>query len=161
MRKRRCMRVYDELAPIYDAHSRVLILGSMPSKTSRALHFYYAHPQNRFWPVMEILFHTTLTTNEDKVSFLLNHHIALYDVIQSCEIAGSSDASIRGIVLNPLEIIFQTADIKKVFTTGQTAGKLYQRYFGPCEILPSPSSANARYRLEDLVKCYAKILDYI
>ena len=83
------MRVLHTLEPIYDENSRVLILGSFPSIKSREKMMYYSHPQNRFWKVMSILFNEKIV---DKIDFLLRHNIALWDVIESCEIEGSSDS---------------------------------------------------------------------
>ena len=98
-------RVYHEIEPVYDHSSKILILGSFPSVKSRENHFYYGHPQNRFWKVLEKLYDIHFTDIESKKQFLHKNHIALWDVIESCEIEGSSHASIRNLKLN---------DIKKI-----------------------------------------------
>ena len=83
------------IPPIYNQDSQILILGSFPSVKSREAQFFYHHPQNRFWKVLATLYHhEPLLTIEEKKNFLLENHIALWDVIQSCDIHGSSDSSI-------------------------------------------------------------------
>lgn len=155
------------LKPIYNAHSRVLVLGTMPSPASRAVQFYYGHPQNRFWRVMERLFSLpdhSLVENDTRTAFLLAHHIALWDVLSQCEINGASDASIAQPVANDLTRITNCAPITHVFTTG---GKAYQLYHSLCEKnvdmpatpLPSTSAANARMQLDDLVRAYQPLKD--
>lgn len=158
------MRVEHSLAPIYNQNSKILILGSLPSVKSRSLGFYYAHPQNRFWKVMENLFEVSLNTKEDKINFLSEYHIALYDVIESCEIEGSSDASIKEVVPTNLEPILSTANIKHIYTTGKKAYELYQRYQFPntkieATLLPSTSPANGAYSMERLLEAYQCIKD--
>lgn len=153
------MFVKHELEPIYNHESRILILGSLPSVKSRALKGYYANPQNRFWKIMARLYEEDI---KDQKTFCLNHHIALYDVIASCEIKGSSDASISDITINDLTPILLGSKITRIYTTGQKAYQLYQRYCFPktnipAIPLPSPSSANARMSLSDLVQAYAVI----
>ena len=83
---------HDDLDPVYKEDSKILILGSIPSKKSREAKFYYAHPQNRFWPILEILFQEKI---ENKKEFLLKHKIALWDVISSCDITGSSTQQLK------------------------------------------------------------------
>lgn len=156
------MIVKHSLEPIYDEQSQVLILGSIPSVKSRDLGFYYAHSQNRFWKVMQKVFDVELSTAEDKVNFLHQYHIALYDVIEQCEIAGSSDASIKNVVPTNLVDIIGKSKITKVYTTGKKAYDLYQKYQYPktniqAELLPSTSPANAKCSLEDLIQVYENI----
>ncbi|KAB7791155.1 DNA-deoxyinosine glycosylase [Bifidobacterium leontopitheci] len=163
--------------PVWDARSRVLVLGSMPSPKSREAAFYYMHPRNRFWPVMEALFadsgNPADTVGDDAGSrrmFALRHGIALWDVIASCDIAGASDASIRNVVPNDLTPILRAAPIGAVFTTGAKAAQLYRRLIAPrldaqgiridMTPLPSTSPANASMRLPDLIDAYrAAFLD--
>ena len=91
------------IAPVYDAESRILILGSFPSVKSREQQFFYGHKQNRFWKVCaQVLGCAVPESVEEKRNMLLSHHIAVWDVIASCEITGSSDASIRDVVPNDL-----------------------------------------------------------
>ncbi len=115
-------RVMHTLEPVYNEYSRVLILGSLPSPKSRETGFYYGHPQNRFWPVLAaVLGCPPPTTNDEKRRLLLEHGIALWDVIASCEIAGADDASIRPpIEANNFTPILNTAHIAGIFTTGKT-----------------------------------------
>ena len=70
--------------PFYDENSEILILGTMPSVKSRNLGFYYMHPQNRFWKILETIYEEKIGENiEDKKRFLTKHHIALWDVVFS------------------------------------------------------------------------------
>ena len=114
--------------PVYDGASRVLILGSFPSVKSREQRFFYGHPQNRFWKVLAAVFGCALPqTIEEKIAMLLANGVALWDVIASCEITGSSDASIRNAVPNDLSPIFAAADIRAVYCNGATSYNLYQK----------------------------------
>ena len=102
--------------PLYDENSKILILGSFPSVKSREQNFFYGHPQNRFWKVVATVLEKEIpTTIEEKREFLLSSNIALWDVIASCEITGSSDSSIKNVVANDLTEILETANIKKIF----------------------------------------------
>ena len=104
--------------PVYDSDSRILILGSFPSVKSREINFYYGHRNNRFWKILGMLFNEEI---EDKMSFLLKHHIALFDVIESCDIIGSSDASIQNVKPNDLSIILNNSKVEKIFLNGAKA----------------------------------------
>lgn len=158
------MKAVHNINPIYDKKSKILILGSMPSIVSRDLQFYYANKQNRFWPILEILFNTKLESIEEKKKFLLDKHIALWDVIAVCEINGSSDSSIKNIRVNDIEKLINNSDIKCIFCTGKKSYDLFLKYFDfdiPVICLPSPSSANAAYSLDKLVLEYKVILNYL
>ncbi len=148
-------------SPVYDEGSQILILGSFPSVISREKQFYYANKNNRFWKVMEQLFHEEII---DYSSFCHKNHIALWDVIHSCSIQGSSDASISDVVVNDIESLLNQTEIHTIFLTGKKALSLYEKYIN-LNIkfigLPSTSSANARLRLEDLVESYRIILEEI
>ena len=156
--------VTHEIQPVFDSRSRVLLLGTMPSPASRKQGFYYGHPQNRFWRVLAAIFDEPAPrTIEEKRDMLLRHHIALWDVLASCEIEGASDASIRDAQPNDLAHIFDAADIRAVFATGTKAGELYRKLIEPtlgvpCTTLPSTSPANAKMKLADLVDAYGKAL---
>lgn len=145
--------------PIYDENSEILILGSFPSVISREKNFYYANKNNRFWKVMSILFQEDI---QDKAEFCLKHHIALWDVIHSCEIIGSSDSSISNVIVNGIESLILKTNIRKIFFTGKKAEELYKKYID-CDIayvgLPSTSSANAKMHLDDLIREYQIILE--
>ena len=154
--------------PIYNTESRILILGTIPSPKSREVQFYYGHPQNRFWRILADLFDEPMySTVEEKVDFLLRHHIALWDVYAACEIKGAEDASIRNAVPNDLERIFSAARINAVFPNGQKASSAYKKYFAdkntiPWFALPSTSPANCRnWTYETLREAYRVILDYV
>lgn len=160
-------RVEHPLEPIFDGRSRVLVLGTMPSPKSREVGFYYGHPQNRFWRVLAALFDEPVaTTNERRRDQLLRHHIALWDVLASCEIEGASDASITGAVPNDLARVLDAAPIEAVFCTGARAAELYTRFCEPrtgmpCVKLPSTSPANAAVKLDELVEAYGALLPHL
>lgn len=143
--------VKHEIPPFFDASSQILILGSLPSVESRRQAFYYAHPKNRFWQVLSLVFACEIN---DKKAFLKQKHIALWDVIASCTINKSSDASIKDVVVNDLKVILNIAPIKAIFVLGSVAYKYYQKYYPDLNIpvyhLPSTSPANAKLSLEDL-----------
>ena len=146
--------------PLYDENSQILILGSFPSVKSREAMFFYGHPQNRFWKVTSRIFGAPVPeTTDEKKKFLLSNKIALWDVIASCEIKGSSDSSIKNVVPNDLSEIFKKADIKHIFVNGKTAEKYYNKYTkdtsGKAAVcLPSTSPANAAWTVERLVKAW-------
>ncbi|MBR3044724.1 MAG: DNA-deoxyinosine glycosylase [Oscillospiraceae bacterium] len=146
--------------PLFDAQSEILILGSFPSVKSREQQFFYGHPQNRFWRVTAAVCGAEVpVTIEEKRAFLLRNHIALWDVIASCEITGSSDSSIRNVVPNDLTPIFKTAQIRQIYVNGGTAAKYYDKYQKPvlqrdAIRLPSTSPANAAWSVERLVSVW-------
>lgn len=146
--------------PIYDGNSRILILGSFPSVKSREQLFFYGHPQNRFWRVTAAVYGSEAPgTILEKKEFLLSHGIALWDVIASCEITGSSDSSIKNVAVNDLSPIFAASDIKRIFVNGQTAKRFYDRYTKPlvgreAAVLPSTSPANAAWTFDKLVTAW-------
>ena len=149
-------------APLYNEESRILIVGTFPSVISRQMNFYYGNPQNRFYRVLAALFHDIVPQSvPDKRQFLLQHRIAVFDVLESCSIRGSADATIRDAVPNDFSCIFQTADIACTFANGRTAHKLYEKYVGPAVYLPSTSPANASYSLERLIAAWQVILPYV
>ena len=151
--------------PIYDESSEILILGSLPSVKSRENAFYYGHPQNRFWRVIAALLDAVApSTVEEKRNLLLANHIALWDVIYSCDIRGSSDSSIRNVVPTDLQIILKSSKIRKIFANGKTAAALYRKYQlekTGIEItaLPSTSPANAAWTPERLCEAWRIILE--
>ncbi len=148
--------------PVYDTRSRVLVLGSLPSALSRANDFYYGNTQNRFWRVLAACegCDEPLTIDE-KRSFLLDHGIALWDVIAECDIKGSSDASIKNVVENRVERILTAAPVQAVICNGGTAGRLYHKYLEyrcgmPALVLPSTSPANATWNAERLCERWSE-----
>ncbi len=148
------------IPPLYDENSEILILGSFPSVKSREEGFFYGHPQNRFWKVTSAVFGEDLPrTVPEKRAFLLRNHIALWDVIGSCDIDGSADSSIRNVSANDLGVILDDADIKHIYVNGQTAYKYYRKYSekdtGRSAIcLPSTSPANAAWSVERLMEAW-------
>lgn len=154
-------KVIHPLDAIYDEHSRVLILGSFPSVISRQNKMYYANKTNRFWAVMEALFNEEITNHE---VFCHKRHIAMWDVIHSCTIEGSSDFSIKNVKTNDIAGLVHKTNIQLIVTTGNKAAVLYNQYIHldiPHISLPSTSAANAKMRLEQLVNEYQKIKEVL
>lgn len=152
--------VNHELPPIYDENSKALILGSMPSVKSRSDKKYYAHPQNRFWRVLEGVFGDSV--GDDWKNYVLKHHIALWDVIASCDIVGSSDVSIKNVVPNDIKWLLSITKIEHIFVLGKKAFNLYNKYIYPiigvdAIYLPSTSLANARVKLDELIEEFSLI----
>lgn len=156
--------IHHTFEPVYDENSRILILGSFPSVKSRENHFYYGHPQNRFWKVLaSILEEEVPETIEEKKAMLLNHHIAIWDVIESCTILGSSDTSIKDVVVNDFTEILQNSKIEKIFVNGTKAYELYHKYAEKktgikAVRLPSTSPANAAWKLDGLCQTWSELL---
>lgn len=156
--------VYHNILPVFSQSSEILILGTMPSPKSREAAFYYAHPQNRFWPVLARVYGAEPPkTIAEKTALLLDHRLALWDVLKSCEIVGASDASIKNPVANDIPALIEKTRITRVLCTGSTSARLYRTFVEPitkipCTALPSPSAANAKMTLETLVSAYASAL---
>ena len=153
-----------EFEPIFDERSRILILGTLPSVKSREGQFYYHHPQNRFWKVLaKICKAEPPATIAEKKAMLLEHGIAIWDVVQSCDIIGSSDSSIKNVTPADLSVILRQAPVKTIFLNGGKAWDLYQKYCAgmtelPAVKLPSTSPANAAWSLEKLVTVWEEEL---
>lgn len=151
------------IAPVFDEHSRILILGSFPSVKSREEMFFYGHPQNRFWKVLAAVLECPVPgTVEEKKKMLLSNGVALWDVIASCEITGSADSSIRNVIPNDLRPILERANIEAIFVNGKTSEKYYKKYLQDtvgrkAQCLPSTSPANAAWSLERLVEAWRVI----
>ena len=151
------------IPPTWNADSEVLILGSFPSVKSREAGYFYGHPQNRFWRVTAAVFGEAIPENtEEKKAFLLRNHLAVWDVIASCSIVGSSDSSIRDAVPNDIRPILTGAPIREIFTNGQTAFRLYRQYLLPqvgreAVCLPSTSPANAAWSFDRLSEAWQVI----
>lgn len=160
-------QISHEFPPVYDVNSKILILGSFPSVKSREMQFYYGHPQNRFWKVLAAVLGDEIpTTIEEKKSFLLKHHIAVWDVIDRCSIQGSSDATIKDVVVNNFDEILRNSAISTIFVNGTKAYELYCKYAeaqtGMKAIkLPSTSPANAAWKLEKLCSAWMKIIEVL
>ena len=159
------MKQYHNIQPVYNKDSYLLILGSFPSVKSREGQFFYHHPQNRFWKIFEQLFDLKLQTIEDKKAFLLKHHIAVWDVIASCDIVGSSDSSIENVLVNDINSLIEETSIETIYTNGKKAHQLYQKYIFQVTqkediCLPSTSPANATYSLEKLIESWRLLLNH-
>lgn len=149
--------------PLYSKDTRVLILGSFPSVKSREENFFYGHPRNRFWNVSAEIFQTDIPlTKEEKTELVLKNRLGLWDVIGSCNITGSSDASVKNAVPNDISPILSECRISAIFVNGKTAEKYYNRHLLPKNgisaiTLPSTSPANAAWSLERLVDEWKQI----
>ena len=145
------------IPPVYDENSRVLVLGSFPSVKSREQGFFYGHPSNRFWRVLSALAGKEVpSTIDQKRTLLLSMGIAVWDVIQSCDITGSSDSSIKNVIPNDLTDLLNRSKIIRIFVNGKTAKKYYDKYLLPkvgiqAVCLPSTSPANAICSLDKLI----------
>lgn len=150
------------IEPVYNRKSEILILGSFPSVKSREEGFFYGHPQNRFWRVIAAVYKADVPeTVEEKKAFLLRNSIALWDVIHSCDITGSSDSSIKNVVVNDINLILKNAPIRQIFVNGKKAEQLYRKYIQPklgreAVCLPSTSPANAAWSLEKLTEVWGE-----
>ena len=145
------------IPPVYDENSRVLVLGSFPSVKSREQGFFYGHPSNRFWRVLSALAGKEVpSTIDQKRTLLLSMGIAVWDVIQSCDITGSSDSSIKNVIPNDLTDLLIRSKVIRIFVNGKTAKKYYDKYLLPkvgiqAICLPSTSPANAICSLDKLI----------
>lgn len=153
--------------PLILKDSKVLILGSFPSKISREENFYYGNKQNRFWKVFFRLFNEPYKGEiEAKKKLMLDHHLALFDVIASCKIIGSEDASIIEEIPNDIPGLILGTDIKFIALNGKKALNLYEKYFKdtirlPYRGFPSTSPADAVKTEDDLIEAYAGLLEYL
>lgn len=159
------------IEPFFSDSSEILILGSFPSVKSREENFYYANKQNRFWKVLAAVFNENLPENiKEKKQFLKSHGIALWDVVESCEIIGSSDSSIKSVVPSDIGVILKSSKIKKIILNGGKASELFSKYQGKSSLikssmseeleifsLPSTSPANAKFSLENLIELWQVI----
>jgi TDG/mug DNA glycosylase family protein len=154
-------RIIHPIPPLFREDSQILILGSFPSVKSREAQFFYHHPQNRFWKVISAVYQVPLpVTVEEKRDMLLKLKLAVWDVIQSCEITGSADSSIKNAIPNDISFLLQTADIRRIICNGNTSYRLYMKYIFPktgieAIKLPSTSPANAGSSLERLAEAWS------
>lgn len=161
--------VTNKFDAFYGKGAKVLILGTIPSPKSREQGFYYGHPQNRFWKVLaDVLDDVVPQTVKERKDFLTRHNIALWDVLESCEIKGASDVSIRNARPNDMNRILKDEDtnIEAIFVAGTKAAKLYKKLCLPtCGVeaiqLPSTSPANCGCSYEKLREAYSQICDYV
>lgn len=156
-------RIQHPFGPLYSEHSRVLILGSFPSIKSREQNFFYGHPQNRFWKVVAAVFGTPVPVMiEEKKKLIIENDLALWDSIASCEIIGSSDASIRNAKANDISRILKECSIERICCNGRKSYELYRKYIEPMTgfeaiCLPSTSPANAQWSLDRLIEAWQVI----
>lgn len=145
------------LKPIINKDSQILILGSFPSVMSRKS-LYYGHKSNRFWKVLETILNIELYSKSpnEKAKILLDNKIALYDVIEECDISLSSDSSIKNVTPASLQELISSANIKLILLNGKKATSLFYKFFPDITLnvisLPSTSSANAACSLDNLIK---------
>lgn len=151
--------------PVFDNNSSILILGTFPSLKSRESGFFYGHPQNRFWKLIALLVGSNKIPQSlhEKKEILLRNKIAIWDIVYSCNIKGSSDTSIRNIIPNNLSKILEFSNIKQIYANGEKAYQIYMKYCyqntkKDIIKLPSTSSANASYNLERLKAAWEKII---
>ncbi|MBR6472375.1 MAG: DNA-deoxyinosine glycosylase [Firmicutes bacterium] len=160
-------RLTHPFGPLFDSESRVLILGSFPSVKSREQNFFYGHPQNRFWKVIASVMDRPVPKDiPEKRILILENHLALWDSIESCEIVGSSDSSIRNARANDLRVILENSRVEQIFCNGRKSFELYNKYIqstvGRDAIcLPSTSPANAQWSLERLIGEWSVIKEYL
>lgn len=158
------LKLSHTFAPIFTPTSNILILGTFPSVASRANQFYYGHPQNRFWKVLATLTCKAIPKSiEEKIAFLHEHNIALWDVVESCQIENSSDSSIKEAKANDIASLLAQAPITHIYANGAKAYELYMKLSYPISktpiiALPSTSPANAVYSLDKLVEAWSVIL---
>ena len=152
--------------PVIFKESRVLILGSFPSVKSREVDFYYGNKNNRFFKILEVIFDEKIgESKEAKIDFLKRHKIALFDVVKSCEIVGSSDSSISVKEVNDIVKLIENTGVEKILLNGKKAFEIFQKYIKIDKVkyfyIPSSSPANASFSLDRLVYEYRKQLEYL
>ena len=162
------MQKISSFPPIIDKESKILILGSIPGVKSLEMQQYYAHPQNKFWKIIFELFNEKFTKDYDeRIKILEKHHIALWDVIDTCERKGSLDSEIRNEEANKIEELLQNfPNIKAIFCNGQKSHKNLQKILGkkfrlPIIVLPSTSPAYAGLKYEEKLLSWQEIQNHI
>lgn len=165
MNDKKYINVKHPFEPVYDGNSKVLILGSFPSVKSRENDFYYGNNQNRFWKVVSsVTGEKEPFSIREKKDLLIRNNIAVYDVISSCDILKSYDSSIKNVKINDIEFILKNSQINKIYTNGNKAHELYQKYLKNRLMiddikLPSTSPANAKYNMDMLIDSWRLIKD--
>ncbi len=157
------MHVEHTFSPIFNQQSRVLILGSFPSVISRENNFYYGNIHNRFWRLIAHLTNSSIPHSiHEKITLLLDNKISLWDIIQSCDIEGSNDGTIKNVVPTDLSLILNSCSIEIIITNGQKAYSLLKRFYNLNDYkvvcLPSTSSANAQYNFEKLSHTWEMVM---
>lgn len=163
-KEQKYQHIVHPIPPLFNSDSRILILGSLPSVKSREAMFFYGHPQNRFWKMISLIFEEPFPQSvEEKKKLVLEHKLAMWDTIYSCDIIGSSDSSIKNVTPTDLKRIVDHSKVERILCNGKTSGKYYEQYQMKelgirAEILPSTSPANAACSLEKLVAVWGEAL---
>ena len=157
------IKAYHPFEPIVFEQSRILILGSFPSLDSFKYDFYYAHPRNQFWKILNTLYHENARTKEEKIALLKKHRLALWDIVASCERTNSSDANLKNVTPNDIpSLLKRYPSIKTIAFTGKKAYSIYRKHYKNLDIetriLPSPSPAYAAMSLDEKIETYDKLL---
>ena len=156
--------VVHTFGPLYNEKSRTLILGSIPSPASREMGFYYGHPRNRFWQVLAEVYGGPLPESiEEKKALVLTKGLALWDVIEECDIIGASDSSVKNVAPTAIPSLLEQTRVERILCNGALSKKIYDKYqlehTGiPAVKMPSTSPANAAWSLEKLIKEWEKVL---
>lgn len=152
---------------IIDDQSEILILGSIPGVKSLKMQQYYAHPQNKFWKIIFELLNEEFTEDyTQRIETIKKHHIALWDVIDSCERKGSLDSEIKNEEANQIaELLENHPNIKVVFCNGGKSYKNLQKLLGknyrlPVILLPSTSPLHT-VSFEKKMEEWKKILEFL
>lgn len=156
-------------APFIDKNSKILILGTMPGEKSLELQEYYGNRGNQFWKLLYAIFELPLSHDyPEKISFLKNYGIAIWDVLEYCEREGSLDSRIKNEKANDFKTFYlNNPQIKHVFFSSKNAAAYYDKYIGRSdrihyEVLPSPSGANASKSFSEKLEIWKeKILPLI
>ena len=156
--------VVHTFGPHYNEDSRILILGSFPSPASREVGFYYGHPRNRFWQILTEVYGVPLPKSvEEKKALVLANGLALWDVIEECDIIGASDSSVKNVVPTDIPSLLAQTRVERILCNGALSKKIYDKYqleyTGiPTIQMPSTSPANAAWSLERLIEEWRKHL---
>lgn len=141
-------RIFCGFKPVFNANSKILILGSFPSVKSREAEFYYGNKQNKFWRILSEFYGCEVNTVADKINLCLTCGIALWDIVQSCQIEGSMDSAIKNYKLVDLTSVLNKCNIQKILCNGQKAYELTKKAYSgniPLIQMPSTSPANVRF----------------
>lgn len=148
--------------PFIPSKPKMLFLGTFPSVKSREQQFYYGHPQNHFWRLLADIFGDKAPIElDDKKAFLERHGVAIYDVIESCDIVGSSDSSIKNVVPTDLESLVKKYGIGKIIVNGRLAEKIFNQYHPSltAHYVPSSSPANAAIPYEKKLEQWREVVE--
>lgn len=136
-------------APVADARTRVLVLGSLPGEISLERRQYYANPTNQFWRLMAPVVGADLPIMDydARLAALLNAGVGLWDVIGSGVRSGSLDSAIRDYAANPLQTALADLPLVRALAfNGGKAFKIGQRQLANVHgvtLIPLPSSSAA------------------